>query len=258
MKTLSLRFVGLHKPEHHMFSTEFRDLVIKFGADALNIKNLFEDYLIHYDMNVETLSKVTKSAFTAKIQDEDRRRDELLRGLVSTNNGNLRHFDPRIKASAKKLRILLSAQGNLVRKSLQKQTSGLIKLVEEFNGEYAHDVLVTNLTEWVENLRISNETLFQLMKDRKKETVVRKPAVKAKDVRKHLERGYRAIIYRIEAMIELGAGEIHREFIRNLNVIIAKYNTVIAQRAGRRRAANGKQQAPIAGDCEGCAPVENG
>jgi len=61
-----------------------------------------------------------------------------------------------------------------------------------------------------------------------------------KQVRQQADGQYRLIIERINALVTVEGAGAYTEFIRYLNIIIAKYTAIVAQRAGKakKKAAN--------------------
>jgi hypothetical protein len=133
---------------------------------------------------------------------------------------------------------------NLARRPLNEQTSALYNLLQELNGAYAADIHTLNITKWVEELEANNRTFDELVKTRYDEKAQRTDLV-VREVRIDVDAAYRTIIERIEALVIVEGLENYEAFIRRLNVVITKYNNILAQRQGRRSPLN-----PPQGDLE--------
>ena len=62
-----------------------------------------------------------------------------------------------------------------------------------------------------------------------------------KEVRRDVDKAYRAITTRIEALVVVNGPEAYTPFINELNIRIEKYNNILAQRQGR----NEKPDEPV-------------
>ena len=238
MKILSIILLHLRNSAHFQFHTSFVELVTKIGAETLKIKQLFDAYLLHYKAVDEALKKITKSAVTAEIREADRERDRLFRGLADTNKAALNHFDPQVKAAAKRLKIVLDTYGNVAPKPLDEETSDIYNLMQDLtSSKYAQDAAKVGLTNWIKELEQSNKTFNKLMTGRDAESAEKTDLVLRK-CRKDLDGAYRAIIKRVSALVEIEGEKEYRDFIRNLNIIITRYSNVVAQRAGKSKKTN--------------------
>ena len=239
MKADKFDSTKLRNDEHFQFNTEFRDAVLRFGAEELKISVQFEPWLLLYAQEDEALKKITKSAITADIQEADRRRDQLFRGMVDTGNAALNHFRTEVQDAARRLKIVFDTYGNLAKKPLNEQTSAVYNLLQDLNGAYAADAATAGIKEWADELQAANEAFDRLIKDRYEESALKTDLV-LKQVRQQVDGQYRLIIERINALVTIEGAEAYTEFIRYLNTIIARYTTTVAQRAGKakKKAAN--------------------
>jgi len=237
MKVEKLNSVNLRNDEHFQFVTEFRDAVNRFGVAALKCETLFDGFLALYAQEDEALKKIMKSAITAEIQQADKYRDKIFRGMVDASKSALNHFRPDVQAAARRLKIVFDTYGNLAQKPLNEQTSGVYNILQDLNGKYAADARTAGLTDWVRELEAANEAFAQLVKDRYEESAMKTDLV-LKQVRAKVDEQYRAITARIEALTVVEGDANYSEFVRYLNVIIAKYAAAMAQRAGKAKKNN--------------------
>jgi len=236
MKIESIAISTMRNDAYFQFNTEFRDLVIKFEAEKLKIKSQFiENYLPLYTQLDDILKKIRKSAITEKIQEADALRDNMCVGINEISKAYLRHFDADVCDAAKRVRIILDTYGNIARKPLNEQTSAVYNLLQELQGKYKEDIKKIGLEEWVNQLKITNQQFDTLVKDRYDESAAKIDAV-MKEVRKELDVVYKNLVDMVNvfAMIESDK-EVFISFIKTLNVIIAKYATIMAQQAGKRQ-----------------------
>jgi hypothetical protein len=118
MKIDKIQLLILRNDAHFQFHTEFRDLVMKHGAEALKVKPQFQAYLPLYDREDEALKKIVKSEFTAKIHEADKARDDIYTGMAEMNAAALKHFSPQTREAAGRLKIVFDTYGNVAGKPL--------------------------------------------------------------------------------------------------------------------------------------------
>jgi len=243
MKINSIQTGSFTNDEHFQFNTEFLDTVNRFGASQLKIETDFGIYLPLYGQEDTVLKKIIKSAFTAEIEEADKRRDTLFSGMVATSNAALNHFNADTRKAAARLKILFDTYGNLARKPLNQQTSGVYNLMQELNGAYAADARQVAIVDWAAELEAANVAFDRLVKDRFEESAAKTDLV-LREVRREVDAAYRAIITRIGALVIVEGADAYAEFIRYWNTVIAKYAAIVAQRAGRRRKASATNPTP--------------
>jgi hypothetical protein len=243
MKISKLDTLRLRNPEHFMFHTEFKDLVLEHSAEALKIQSQFDTYLTLYDKLDEGFKKIIKSAITAEIQAADKARDIIWSDMLKANSAALRHFDPDVQKAAKRLKVLFDTYGNIAITPLDAQTALVINILQELHGNYAADVAAVGLVRWVAELQARNKAFQALMKERYDETTSKTDVV-VKQARAALDESYRTIADRIAAFVTLEGAAGFEPFIRSLNSVIERFNNLLATRAGKKKTAD----KPVAGD----------
>ena len=233
MKIKVLSQSKMRNDEYFQYHTEFVELVIRAGADKLNIVHQFEAYMPLYARVDEALMKIMKSAYTAKIQQADKRRDTVFRGLVDKCRAAEKHFRAEAQQAAERLKILFNTYGNLAKRPINEQTSGVHNLVQELEGRFAADIQTVGVQEWVVELKDANNAFAELYRQRFDETTERTDVVLRK-ARTELDAAYRTIIERINALVVVEGEQQWTDFIRSLNTVIDKYAVTIKQRAGRK------------------------
>ena len=234
MKTNNIHLNNLRNDEHFQLGTEFRDAILKFGAAALKIETQFNEWLPLYEQEDIALKKIMKSAITAEIQEADKYRDQLFRGMTEAGKAALNHFDTDVQNAAKRLKILFDTYGNLAKKPLNEQTSGVYNILQDLKGAYAADALKVGITDWATELETANEAFDRLMKDRYEETALKTDII-LKEVRLQIDAAYRTITERIDALVVVEGIAEYEEFIRYWNAVVAKYSAILAQRGGKAK-----------------------
>ena len=236
MKIEEIATSKMRNDAYFQFHTEFRDLVIKSNPDKLKVTKQFNEiYLPLYVQLDGIFRKIIKSALTEKIQEADVLRDNMCLGINEISKAYLRHFDADTCDAAKRIRIVMDAYGNIARKPLQEQTSAVYNLLQELQGKHKDDIRMIGLDAWVNRLQETNRRFDVLVKERYDEEAAKTDAV-MKEVRKELDEAYKNIcdIINVFAMIE-NNNDIFISFIKIFNIIIAKYEAIMAQQTGKKK-----------------------
>jgi hypothetical protein len=235
MRIIRIHFHLFRNEEWFQLFTEFRDLVLKYNPDALNISELWITFLILYADADTALEIIRKSADTVLMLEADHVRDRTFRGFVDAVKSALNHFDPQKQEAARLLIIPLKHFGNLTRKASNEETAGIYNLLRELNGAYADEVRILSLEDWTRQLAIDNEAYEILVKDRNGE-VAQRSKLRMKEVRIEIQDVYAKIIERIGAIITLnGETPLFTGFVNELNAFLKRYVDVLAQRKGKSR-----------------------
>ena len=229
MKINKTYLYKLRNDAYFQFHTEFKELAEKLNPEALKIKPQFEAYLPRYEKVDLAFKKIVKSSITEQIQEADKARDNIWKGLVETNTTALRHFSNEVREAAKRLKIVFDTYGNIAIKSLNEQTSATYNILQDLeSGKYAPDVAKAGLGEWVAELKRLNTAFAELMRERVDEGSVKVDIV-LKKARTHLDEAYYSIVERVNALVVVEGVADYEAFIRKLNISIAKYNLLATQ-----------------------------
>ncbi|MDR3001568.1 MAG: DUF6261 family protein [Fibromonadaceae bacterium] len=231
MKISNLDLAKLRNDAHFQFHTEFKDIVAKNGADTLKIGQQFQSYLPLYDRVDIALKKINKSIFTEQIQEADKARDEIWNGIIDMNKAALKHFNSDTRDAAKKLKIVFDTYGNIAKKPLNEQTSATYNILQELEGKYANDVVAVGIGQWVAELKARNNAFGDLMKERFDESALKTDIV-LKEARMELDKVYRTIVERINALVIVEGAAAYEAFIKTLNIIIKKYTPKRRRKGG--------------------------
>jgi hypothetical protein len=238
MKVIRIHFHLFRNEEWFQLFTEFRDLVLKYNPDALNISELWVTFLILYTDADTALEVIRKSMNTVLMHEADYVRNRTFRGFVDAVKSALNHFDPQKREAARLLMILLDHFGNLARKAPNEETAGIYNLMQELNGAYADKVRILLLEDWTRQLAADNEAYEVLVKDRNVE-VAQRSKLRMKEIRSEMQDVYAKIVERIEAVITLnGETPQFMGFVNELNAFLKRYADVLAQRKGKSRNIN--------------------
>ena len=214
--------IRLRNDAYFQYRTEFRDLVLRSEAVLARIKPQFDAYELLYTQVDDAFKKINKSIFTEQIQEADKARIKVYTGLTAKCRAALKHFDPKIQEAAKHVKIVFDTYGSIARKPLNEKTSAIHNILQELKGKYAKDVALIGVSEWTKELRERNNAFDALMKKRFDESAGKNDVV-LREARKELDKKYRLIIERINALIIVDGTENYEKFVRTLNIITRKY-----------------------------------
>jgi hypothetical protein len=232
MEINTINSTKLRNEEHYKFQRDFSQLVGKYTPLALGVISMIDNHTRLLTAEELALDAFLKNPLTTEINLMDENRDGLLIGLRGTVKYATYHYDETIKAAAIKLMQLFDHYGEIERRSFSEETAAIIKLVSELNGTYAPLCQTVNVTGWINQLKEANLNFDALVNGRNSDMAI-KPKLQLKAVRIEIDNQYRAIVKRINAIIEVTPQEAQLAFANELNQYIDKANLAIAQRQGR-------------------------
>lgn len=242
MKIMGLNVKRQRNDAHFQFSKEFHNLAVEEGTEKLKIQPQIEEFGRLLNREDEALKVINKSEFTGKIQEADRARDEILVGMTDIVEASQKHFNIAMRDSAGRLKIVFGTYKNIDKKPLNEQTSAVYNFLQELKGKYEPDVAALGLTGWVNELEQRNNAFSALMKERFDESAAKTDIV-LREARNAVDKQYRIIEERINALIVVEGVENYESFVRRLNAIIDKYAKALA-RQGKRGGRNHNGQEP--------------
>jgi len=235
MKIKGLPKSKLRNKEYYQYHSEFIHLVELYGADTIKIEPQFETYIPLF-YNVDTaMMKIMKSEYTSNIHTVDKHRDKIFRGLVEKCRASEKHFREEVIQAAHRLKILLDKYGNLAKLPYNEQTSGINNILQELKGRFVNDIRIIGIEEWVVELEESNNAFIELYRQRFNETTEKTDIVLRK-ARIALDKAFRIIIERINALVIVEGVEQWKDFIKSLNTVTDKYTLILKQREGKAAA----------------------
>ena len=240
MEIQNLKLRDLRNEEHYKFNLDFSGLVSQFTPEALGIQTLYPVWQAAFAMEETALNVVRASVFTDGLYDADVARDVTFKGLAGTVKSALNHFNPDVKAAAARLELLFDTYGVVSVKPYDQETAAIIKLVGELEGACAADVAALGIAGWVAELKAQNQAFDALKNSRYTESTAR-PQQNLKLARVETDNAYRAIVKRVNALIEVNGTEAYAGFVAELNQRIENYRLILAQRKGRSAA---REKAP--------------
>jgi hypothetical protein len=236
MEINTLNSSRLRNEEHYTFQLFFSQLIEKYTPVALGVITMVDNHTHLLTDEHSVLDALLKNPLTTEINLFDEVRDGLLIGLRGTVKYATYHYDENIKAAAIKLMPIFEHYGEVEKKSYAEETAAISKLVSELNGTYAPLCQTVGVTGWVNPLNEANLQFDAAVNGRNADQAV-KPKIQLKALRLQIDDQYRAIVKRINAILEINPQEAQIAFANELNQYIDKTNIALAQRQGRNAKA---------------------
>ncbi|MDR1357705.1 MAG: DUF6261 family protein [Tannerellaceae bacterium] len=169
MKVLRIHQKSLHNEEWFNCYADFKDELYYFDKDTLGIKDLYASFLPLYNKADKLLEVLRKCIYTKDVEEVDKRRDDILRGLCEAVKGSQMSPADTVREAAARLYNLLDGYRKLILKgSLAEESAAIRNLLQELDSDaYAGDVGLLGLNEWV--VKLGNaERDFLKIRDRQK------------------------------------------------------------------------------------------
>jgi hypothetical protein len=241
MNIESINYRLLRNNEHQQFHTECKNLIEKYGASALGIGELYQNYPICINNESEALKKITKSAYTEDLIVADDHRDSIYRGMTDMLQGSANHFRTEIRQATARLQVVFGHYGNLAIKSYDEETTTINNLISELSSASAGDISTIDLTEWVAELQAANQAFVSLFQSRYDENTAKTRLV-MRQVREETDNLFRSMVTRINALIIVNGEKDYVAFAKDVNERIDHFRQILLQRKGR----NDQPEPPVA------------
>lgn len=222
--------------EHYKFHSDFNGLIQLYTPEVLKIEKAYDAYQPLFNGEMEALVYIRKSSYTEQLSAADGVRDTTLQGLEDAIASGTKHFNATVREAANRLKVLWDSYGDIGRKSYDKETATIIKLVSDLRGTYDAELSTVGLVEWVDELERNNND-FEALQNTRYDEQDKKTRLRMKSTRTEVDAAYRIIVNRINSMITLEDEFDFTPFVNKLNLRIDNYLTHVAQRAGRIQSA---------------------
>jgi hypothetical protein len=224
MVILKIHFSRLRNEAHYQFLLLVMKLFITHQFIMSIIGDLFGQFEELLDLEGKLVDAVKASEYTKQLAEVDKKMDRYIIGINASINSGTHHFDENIVKAAEILKMRMKAfHTEIERKSYSQESAAVKILVRDFRTEYAQQVSILNLNQWIMELE-SAQTEFENLFIARNTELVERPQERLKEVRKKIDATYRLIIGRIEAYIVLnGTGSLN-EFVNEMNREINYFN----------------------------------
>jgi hypothetical protein len=273
MKLIRIELKRLHNEEWFGFFTDFKAQAEAAGTSTLQIDELFQLFLPLYAKADKRLEVLSKSVYTQDLENADKRRDELFRGLHTVVRGLLHQPGEDKQEAARRLSNLLDHYKRLILNSTYVEESAAVyNLLQDLGGAYADEVTLLALTEWVTAIATAEAAFLAIRSQRNAESID-KPKEDLKKIRTEVDTLYRGMADTLNVkLLAAGLGgatladpdELEEEagndgadddtpppsgnpvysFVAAWNETVKKYRNMLAARSGRR--AKNAEAVPVA------------
>jgi hypothetical protein len=230
---LRLSYESLRNEVHVEYNETIDGIVVKNNSYMPEIAPLYNAFKTSLNTEVGVLDVINKSEYTSEISAQDHVRDDIFRGFDDAVKSAENHFNADKRKSAEKIRIVLDSYGNIAIKTFDQETAAIDDLKRELDDNYAADIRLLDLGDWLMQLDIENQKFKRLMSERYAKTAKR-PTIRMKDARAETDKALRAMLNMIEALATVKGVEMYQPFINELNTVSERYKNQLAQAAGRR------------------------
>ena len=220
--------------EHYKYQTEVNGLIARYPAVSMLIAPELNNFQKLYLDEGEALGFVRGSVYTEHLEVADAKCNETLDGMEAAIISGLRHYDPVVKAASERLSIWWDTNGNIKEKGQKSKSGAIIKLVTDFKGPYSADVNAAGLNGWVSELEADLNVHDEVEKTKYTEKAS-KTDLRMRQVRIDIDKSYRTIITKMNALIVVNGEEPFTEFVNELNTRIASYSNNLAIRSGKTK-----------------------
>ena len=267
MKTIPIKLTSLRNEEWLGLMLDFKLLAVFFGVAALGIGDLFNQLILLFEQADKLMVVLRKSVLTPELEQADKQRDGFFRGLSDVVKGSQQQPVADKQKAAIRLNNLLNGYHKSISKgNYAEESPAIYNLLQDLKGAYAADVALLALGEWVTALDQADRD-FQAIRGERTQESIAKPRGDLRKIRAQVDALYHAIIAILNGKLlaaGLGGdvdidpdslkdgiyesdvpdhlrGNVAYNFVIAWNETLKKYHNLLAQREGRREAANSEE-----------------
>lgn len=190
--------------------------------------------VIPYDNGIARMDRalecLSKSAFTAKMNAADDKRDKIIRIFQSQVESPEAYPDAADQESCRRLKILFDSYANIANAAQEKETGMCRNLIQDLRSDaYKADVTKLDLDKWVERLEAANEEFDAMVENRIGENQT-KVTGGVTEPRKQTEVAYDAIVLKVNSLAVVYGDSKYADFIDYVNARIAYFKTILSHK----------------------------
>ncbi|MDR2383039.1 MAG: DUF6261 family protein [Prevotellaceae bacterium] len=234
---IRVNYENLQNEVHVEYNETIEGIVAKFNPHMLGIAPQYDAYKTALVVEIDALDLIYKSEYTSEISAQDHVRDGIFRGLTDSVKSALNHFHADKRKAAEKVNIAFEHYGNIAAKTFDQETAAIDDLLRELNDNYAAEILLLSLSDWLMQLDFENRTFKQLMSERYAKNAQQRHATSMKPARSETDKALRSLLNMLEALVMVNGVANYEALINELNAVSERYKNQLAQAAGRRKKA---------------------
>lgn len=214
----------------YQFHLGIQARIKKETADKLEIT----EEIVRYDNGIARMDRalecLSKSAFTAKMNVADGKRDKIIRILQSQVASPEVYPDVEDQEACMHLNILLESYKDIANAAQEKETGMCRNLIQDFRSDaFKADVTKLGLDKWVTRLEEANEEFDAMVKNRISENQTKVTGGVA-EPRKQTELAYEDIVAKVNALVRVYGEAKYADFIDYVNARIAYFKTILSHK----------------------------
>ncbi|WP_299576057.1 DUF6261 family protein [uncultured Sunxiuqinia sp.] len=228
---------NLRNNEHFQFMTEVDQLVTVVPTELLPLNNVYPRFKEALTLEDEALRVEQGSLKTETLGESDVRRDQIWSALRGRVESTLLSPVAEESESAKVLMRVIDLYGNVRQMAYKEETSALTNLVSDLllpvNEEHLNRL---GIQAWVTALKNENDQFQAITQERVSELAGRKEG-DVRGIRLTVDPIYQELVDTLNAAIILNVATPEAQnLVKELNVVIKAYKTLLATRSGRKDA----------------------
>jgi hypothetical protein len=180
------------------------------------------------------LDIIRGSKYTRMMAEKDHARDQTLKGFIAAVKAMHHHFDVNVREASHRVSNVFNHYGNIANRPYDEETAAIEDILREFKkSDLLADLLLLGVMQWCEHLELDNEEFKDLSRQRYQEMAAI-PKQRMSTARTETDKIYRSIVHRLEYQVTVGRITTElTDIITDMNVVIAHYRNLLAQRTGR-------------------------
>lgn len=188
--------------------------------------------VIPYDNGITRMDRalecLSKSAFTAKMNAADDKRDKIIRIFQSQVEYPEAYPDAADQEACRRLKIVSDSYANIANAAQEKETGMCRNLIQDLRSDaYKADVTKLDLDKWVERLEAANEEFDAMVENRIGENQTKVTGGIA-EPRKQTEAAYDAIVKKVNSLAVVYGDSKYADFIDYVNARIVYFKTILS------------------------------
>lgn len=222
----------LSNAAHKNMNVEIYDRILVATAEALKLENLAPGYKECIDRETECVNRITKSATTEQLVEQDQARDHTFQFITSMTISYTTCPDPAMQKAAKEIDAVLGSYPLVYNKSYTEETALIDGLLHDMEAPKLQAAAKTlHLDTFFTQLKNENNEYRTLDASRTDEYTSRMRTDTTK-ARKATDETLDLIVQRINALAVLEPTDAINSFIDTVNQIYRKYKDLIAAKGG--------------------------
>jgi hypothetical protein len=230
-KLIRVRISNFPNNMHEAFHTENEGIYVAYNPDKLGISPFMTPFGTALGNEHVALGHIAKSPETARIAELDDKFDFTFAGMRNYTRSYLKYSNEPERHAAEDLMVVFDKYGNISLKPNHEELALSRSLLEELR-RHPNEIMLINLTPWMDTHEIAARELANLL-DKRTDDIAQQMTVSVKKARREVDKIYKQISDRIDAMINIHGKEYVPGFVNKYNAHAIEYRNKYAIHIGR-------------------------